>query len=76
MGPFRGGRVVERELYSFPKLNQQLARDPELARAVGLDQVRTCADARLFTERYHRYRDARPDYDRLDRPSKADSILR
>jgi len=72
----RGNRVVDPEVYSFPKLNRQLAKYPELARAVGLEQVRSCDDARLFGERYQRFRAANPDFDKAERPSKADSILR
>jgi len=75
-GDGRGNRAVVREIYSFPKLNQHLAKYPELARAIGLDQVRTCAAARLFAERYHRYNAANPDYAAAEQPSKADSILR
>jgi hypothetical protein len=75
-GDDQGNVAVVQEVYSFPKLNQQLAKYPELARWIGLEQVRTCADARLFAERYHRFLAEHPGFDAPEGRSKADSILR
>ena len=69
-----GRRVVDREIYSFPKMNRQLVEYPELARAVGLDQIRDCADARNFAVRYMKYQQAHPDFVAAERPNKADAF--
>lgn len=61
---FRGGLViVDREIYSFPKLNALLRKHPRFAATVGLSEVKTCEDARHFSDRYREYKSAHPDFD-------------
>ena len=76
LGPFRDGRVVDREIYSFPKINQQLAKYPELARSLGLDQIRSCADASNFALGYLKFRQAHPKFDAAEWPDKAEAFAR
>jgi hypothetical protein len=76
LGPFRDGRVVDREIYSFPKINQQLAKYPELARSLGLDQIRSCADASNFALGYLKFRQAHPKLDAAEWPDKAEAFAR
>jgi hypothetical protein len=73
LGEFRGGRVVDREIYSFPKLNQRLAKYPELAAAIGMTEIKDCEDARLFARRYFEYKQSHPDFDH-EGPSKAEQF--
>lgn len=61
---FRGGLVIaHREIYSFPKINARLRKYPELARAVGLSEVKDCTDARRYAERYFEYSRTHPGFD-------------
>ena len=73
LGEFRGGRVVYRETYSFPALNQRLAKYPELAATIGMTEIKDCEDARLFTRRYFEYKRSHPDFDH-EGPSKAEQF--
>ena len=68
----RGHRVVDREVYSFPKMTQQLVKYPALAQAVGLNEIHDCAGARQFADRYLHFREAHPDFDVDEHPSKAE----
>jgi hypothetical protein len=71
---FRGGLVIaDREIYSFPKLNAHLRKYPEFAAAIGMTEVKDCNDARRYTERYHAYKQAYPDFD-LEGPTKEEQF--
>lgn len=43
------------EAYNFELMNQALKADPALRRYVGIEQVTSCEDARLFSETYSHY---------------------
>jgi hypothetical protein len=73
LGEFRGGRVVDRETYSFPALNRRLAKYPELAAAIGMTEIKDCEGARLFSRRYFEYKRSHPDFDH-EGPSKAEQF--
>jgi hypothetical protein len=73
LGEFNGGRVVDREVYSFPKLNELLAKYPDFARASGLSEVKDCEGARLFARRYFAYKRDHPTFDH-EGPSKAEQF--
>ena len=71
---FRGGLVIaDREIYSFPKLNARLRKYPEFAAAIGMTEVKDCNDARRYTERYHAYKQAHPDFD-FEGPTKEEQF--
>jgi hypothetical protein len=71
---FRGGLVIaDREIYSFPKLNDRLRKYPEFAAAIGISEVKDCNDARRYTERYYEYKKAHPDFD-FEGPTKEEQF--
>lgn len=73
LGEFRDGGVVERETYSFPKLNQRLTNNPELAAVIGMTRIDDCEDARLFTRRFIEYQRSHPQFDD-EGPTKAEQF--
>jgi hypothetical protein len=70
-----GFSMVEREVYSLPRINDRLEKHPEMAKGIGIDQVSDCAGAREFMKRYYEYTDAHPDF-RLAGPTKAEQFER
>jgi hypothetical protein len=71
---FRGRPVIEdREIYSFPRMNEHLRKYPAFARAAGLREVKTCEDARRYAERYQEYERAHSGFD-FEGPTKEEQF--
>ncbi|HKO49964.1 MAG TPA: trypsin-like serine protease [Polyangiaceae bacterium] len=67
-----GMHVVEREIYNFPKLNEELAQFPELAEATGFRAITDCEGARKYGEAYRAFAAQHPDF--RQETSKADEF--
>jgi len=53
---------ARREIYNFGKINEEIARYPELAEATGISEVTDCETARTFGEKYIAFSEAHPDF--------------
>jgi len=57
-----GRGFVEREIYNFDKINEEIARYPELAEATGFSEVTDCESARAYGEKYAAFNRAHPNF--------------
>lgn len=57
-----GRQWVDREIYNFEKINEEIARYPELAEATGFSEVTDCQSARAYAEKYASFNQANPNF--------------
>ncbi|MFO7181384.1 MAG: hypothetical protein DIU78_021960 [Pseudomonadota bacterium] len=59
-----GRQFVDVEVYNFGKINEELARYPELAEGTGIREVRDCEGARAYAMKYMEFIMAHPNFRR------------
>ncbi|MDQ2642265.1 MAG: S1 family peptidase [Myxococcota bacterium] len=63
---------VDREIYNFERVNEDIARYPEIAEATGISEVTDCESARAYSAEYLKFAMANPSF--RGGPSKDESI--
>jgi hypothetical protein len=57
-----GRRYVQQEIYNFDKINEEIARYPELVEATGFSEVTDCDGARAYGDGYRAFAEAHPNF--------------